>query len=546
MSFCSAVPLDLDHAPFSNSPFANAVPLVRDHCVLDLHASVGCGGHCHTSRSFAAVAEWVDGKLFCDASIAMKSLSGLRLAWLLLAACALMAPAILNGTIFLFPDSIGYYYAGDASLDSMGRLLFPQLGSTTLAPMLGREAEDGISTSRSVYYGIPFVLLYRMGGEWALALVQTLIALAAVTVAFRRLAVPSALQPLALIGVVLAGLGLFTTVAMPDFFAGLAVLALAILLTDALDEARRERWLWLLLLLLCCLTHKAIFAMIAAMTGLYALWHAVTDRRWPHLRGPLLVLLVALAGHSAVNIVVERISGQKPLQTPFALARIVGDGTAQLYLERHCPEVGFRLCDYLDRFPMTENIFLWSRDADEGIMKALPLPDRKRISAEANDLVLAAVGAYPLHQIGASLGNLVAQFWLVGVTEYAQGPRPGPNAKPALAVLLERYEASMAGHQGWPFGIASLLMKITYVGSLAVLLVALWRLAGTGWRQQPQLAIIGWIMLGLVVNAAVSGVIGGVFDRYQGRVAWLVPLVAAAALAMVRRHRTAMIDPTSC
>jgi MYXO-CTERM domain-containing protein len=103
----------------------------------------------------------------------------------------------------------------------------------------------------------------------------------------------------------------------------------------------------------------------------------------------------------------------------------------------------------------------------------------------------------------------------------------------------------MAGHDLWPFGAASMLMKFTYFGSFAVLLAALWRLAGTGWGHQPQLAIIGWIMLGLAVNAAVSGVIGGVFDRYQGRVAWLVPLIAVAALAMVRRRRTTAVGSKS-
>jgi hypothetical protein len=532
----------LDHALRSNSPSTNSAPVFRDRCDFDHSASLPWDVDCSLPRLFATDAERADKEFFCAASVAMKPLSGCRLSWLLLAASALIVPALINGTIFLFPDSIGYFYAGDASLDTIGRLLSPHDKSMTLAPLLSQEAENGISTSRSIYYGIPFVLLYRMGGEWLLALVQTLIALTAIAAAFRRLSVPTALQPLVLIGVVLAGLGFFTTVAMPDVFAGLAVLALAMLLTDAPEAAKRERWLWLLLLLVCCLTHKAIFATIAAMTGLYALWHSVTDRRWPHLRGPLAVLILALIGHSAVNFVVERISGQKPLQTPFALARIVGDGTAQLYLARRCPEVGYRLCDYVDRFPMTENTFLWSRDANEGIMNALPLPVRKRISAEATDLVLAAIVAYPLHQIGASLGNLVSQFGLVGVTEYALGPRPGPKAKPELAVLLARYEQSMAGHQKWPFNTASLVMKITYIGSFGVLLVALWRLTGTGWYQQPQIATIVWIMLGLVVNAAVSGVVGGVFDRYQGRVAWLVPLVAVAALAMIRRPATAMTD----
>jgi hypothetical protein len=470
----------------------------------------------------------------------MISLSASRLVLGLVALVALMLPALINGTAFLFPDSIGYFHAGEASLKALGQLLFGAENAGTIAErgLLDREAQDGISTSRSVYYGIPFVLLFRVGGEWALMLAQSLIVVIALAAGLRRLAVPAAMQPLALAGVVSAGLGLFTTVVLPDIFAGLAVLALAMLLPHGAVMTRRERILWLALLLACVLTHKGILAMAAAILGLYLLWHALTDRRWSQLPGVLVVLVVAMAGHTAVNIAAERLSGQKLVQTPFALARIVGDGTAERYLRARCPDAGYRLCAYTNRFPMTENVFLWSHDADRGIMQAVPLPDRQQISGEANSLVIAAVTTYPLHQISASFGNLVAQFATVGITEYALGPNPSRDASPALSGLHERYKASLAGQGLWPFHRLSQLLTVVYFVSLILLLSLLVRLGRSAWRDNPQLAIIGWALLGLVVNAAVSGVIGGVFDRYQGRVAWLVPLMAVAALAHVRRRQS--------
>jgi hypothetical protein len=373
-------------------------------------------------------------------------------------------------------------------------------------------------------------------------LAQSLIVVIALAAGLRRLAVPAAIQPLALGGVFLAGLGLFTTVILPDVFAGLAVLALAQLLPHGAAMTRRERMLWLALLLACVLSHKGILAMAAAILGLYLLWHALTDRRWSHLPGVLVVLVVAMAGHMAVNVATERLSGQKLVQTPFALARIVGDGTAERYLRARCPDAGYRLCAYTNRFPMTENVFLWSHDADRGIMQAVPLSDRQQISDEANALVIAAVSAHPLHQIDASLGNLIAQFSTVGITEYALGPNPSRSASPRLSGLLKRYEASLAGRGLWPFDALSQLMTIVYFVSLTLLLLLLVRRGRSGWRDDPQLAIIGWVLVGLVVNAAVSGVIGGVFDRYQGRVAWLVPLMAVAALAHLR-HRQIMVAP---
>jgi peptidoglycan/LPS O-acetylase OafA/YrhL len=70
-------------------------------------------------------------------------------------------------------------------------------------------------------------------------------------------------------------------------------------------------------------------------------------------------------------------------------------------------------------------------------------------------------------------------------------------------------------------------MQLIYVAALAGLLAALAMRAAKGARVTFVLAVL----VGVAVNAIVSGAISGVFDRYQGRVAWLVPLALAVLMA---------------
>jgi len=238
---------------------------------------------------------------------------------------------------------------------------------------------------------------------------------------------------------------------------------------------------------------------------------------------------------------VARLAGKPPVATPFLLAQLVGDGTATRYLADHCDEDRFVLCRYRQRLPTTANNFLWSHNPANGIMHAVPTADAEAIGREAGALSLAVIRQYPLAQLQASLGNFLRQLACVGVTEYAQGPTRGTPATPGLGSVLTGYAATPAGRGTLPFGAISLVMTATYGASLLLLAGAGWQ----AWRQggptnasaSARQAAIGWILAGVIANAAISGVIAGVFDRYQGRIAWLVPLAALTAVAMLRQRR---------
>ena len=76
----------------------------------------------------------------------------------------------------------------------------------------------------------------------------------------------------------------------------------------------------------------------------------------------------------------------------------------------------------------------------------------------------------------------------------------------------------------------------TPVAAVALLLLP-W-LGWRAWRRRdgPALALVAALIAGLLVNAALGGALSDVHDRYQSRLIWLAPMVAAM-LAMRWRSK---------
>lgn len=474
-------------------------------------------------------------------------------------------PALYNRHPLIYPDSVGYFSAGSAAIDAFlpselslsapAHAMAPGAAGNTANPRHVRppaksmkdRAADGTSTSRSPYYGAVLVVLTRLGGEWGLALVQVLISVISLLLAARHLGKPKRI-PLLLVAAatgLVAGLGIFSTTIMPDVFTGLAILALAILLTCFRSLSAVERAYWLLLLLVSCLFHKANLAASAllAMAALGYLW--MTARRDIGLAAALLgTLVLAAFGHLVVNIAVEKTSGRPPVQTPFLLARLVGDGTAIAYLKQHCPERHYRLCDFLPRMPMTENDFLWGSIPPKTVMKTASVDDQAAISAEQQDIVNGVLAEYPFTQLKVSTGNFLRQLADVGVTEYGLAVDVPPGEEPGMETILENYKTSRVAEGTMPLDGLSIVMLAAYLAGFAGLIALLLSQSRANLpRQMWEIAAV--LVAGVVINAAVSGVIAGVFDRYQGRVAWLIPFAAALLWiqAISRTRATTSVQP---
>lgn len=447
-------------------------------------------------------------------------------------------PALYNRHPILYPDSVGYFHSGSAAIEvlvpletALGGMIEGKANasSQTEPPAektIEERSEDGTSTSRSPYYGATLVVLTRIGGEWALPLAQVLLSIIALFVAARHLGRPgrSALFVICAITGLIAGLGVFSTTVMPDVFAGLAILAVAVLLAGYQAISARERLFWLGLLLVSCLFHKANLAASAVLIVLGVVYLWLTARRDLRQTGWLFgTLVVAMLGHMLVNVVVEKASGRPPIQTPFLLARLVGDGTAERYLRKHCPQAGYALCAYLPRMPMTENDFLWSSTPPKTAMKTASVETQEAISRESDAILKGVLTEFPLEQARASAGNVLRQFFDVGVKEYGLGLGGVARNVPGMESILNAYADSRIAEKTMPLALISTVMLAAYLAGFAGLgALALTKRA----LPRASLEITIFIVAGVIINAAVSGVIAGVFDRYQGRVAWLIPFVA--------------------
>ena len=459
---------------------------------------------------------------------------GMRLAAVLaLLVAALLLPGLVNRMPILYSDSVGYFHSGYAALEHVKALLDAHRGGGHVpgARLLGEQPHNTIGTARSVYYGIPFVAAYWAGGMWAVALAQVLVTAAALILAARHALDGSLRSQGFLLGIALVtGLSVFAVTAMPDLAAGLMLLGVAVILAYAPALSLLEFGFWLITILAAVLFHKAHLAILAAVVAVAAcfLWRT-------RARALLLLAAVALAGliaHAAVDFAVARLTGKPPASPPFLLARMVGDGTAEPYLRAACPSRHFATCAYLSRMPMRENDFLWSRDPVRSVMATAPAPTRDAIAAEANTIVIGAMERDPLGVAGAAIANAFRQFADVGVSEFALVPRDDVVPIRFLNYAMDRYQKSAIASGRMPLAGISLLMRAVYFAALlgAAALMLSRR------RAPPKLTFVLILFLGLVVNAAVSGAISGVFDRYQGRVAWLAAFALAALWAAPRRE----------
>lgn len=460
---------------------------------------------------------------------------------LLTAALLLLVPAFVNGAPWLFPDSVGYFRAGEATVAKIAEFLH-QPGETDLTKdlntiTLADRARDGISNARSPFYGTILVLLNGLLGDWGMVVFQSAVVVICFHFAWSRMfpAGPTLLARSAWILAIglsaLAGLAAFTGLVMPDVFTSLMLLALAMLLAG---QGNGTRIGWLLLLLAALLFHKAHLAIAILVVSLAFALQLLRRRSAVQLLPIVAVIALGGFGHWVVGAVVERLSGQPLHNPPFVLARLVADGTASLYLADVCPDSGLLLCQYRDRLPMPAHVFLWAPDPDIGLYRTLPIEKQRIVAAETVPILRGVLLHHPLAQIEASFRNVVGQLATLGVNEFRQPPVPLERMAevPPMRGLLEGWSTTRIGSNRMPLDAISVAMRVVYAAStLALLAAVVWVLrTPRPLRAQrladPRVGIVAWLMFGVLVNALVSGVLSGVFERYQGRVAWLLPVAA--------------------
>ena len=319
---------------------------------------------------------------------------------------------------------------------------------------------------------------------------------------------------------------------MPDLFSGLFVLA-GLLLILAKDRLNDVEYLFTCLVFCVAITVHTSHVLVIVLLSMALPLMPSLRRRWMCFRLPVTIWMVCVVVSIVTIVSVNsslhgRPSLTSPAAPPFLLARIVADGPGERYLRKHCPDLSFAVCAYLDVLPGSELKFLWKPD---GVMKQASPEDRARIRQEEMTIVLNTVRAYPFLQLQASMRNFIWQFFdFHRLSGFGSNETIERGARKDYPKYFESRQYQGRLHQ-------VTVGRIHLLGVIVGLFGCAYSLASRCGEQSDRFRYMCVITIfALSANAAVMGILSGPFPRYQGRMIWIVPLLALLAVGRGRRH----------
>ena len=417
-------------------------------------------------------------------------------------ALLLIAPAIWNGYPLLQYDTGGY---------------------------LARWYEGYLVPSRSTVYG-----LYLHLGEstffWANLVFQSIVTLWVMHLVLRAMGMAKSFR-LATIGLVLlltTALPWLSSMLITDIFAGLAVLALFLLVAHGDKLSTIEKVLLFAFTAFAAATHSATFGVLFGLCVAGWVIRPFAGRRLS-IAG-LIQGSAAVAVSAALLLAANyALSGQfawTPGGPGVSFGRMMQDGIVARYLNDHCDKIKLKLCPYRNELPPTADDFLWANDSIFNKLGRF-----EGMDDEMGFIALHSLAAYPLWQAEAAIAATATQLRMVGTGEGTNGWIPHTYG------IIERYlpnQVSMmraAHQQHWDINFAAINrvhIPIALI-SMALLLVivarSLWR------RHLDDLSLLAaTVSLALLGNAFLCGVISGPHDRYGARMVWIATFVVLIAL----------------
>lgn len=430
----------------------------------------------------------------------LPALSATRLA--LTAACfaLLLAPALWNGYPLLQYDTGGY---------------------------LARWYEGYLVPSRSTVFGLflhlgeglhfwPDLLLQTGCAIWVISLVLRVTGLAARP--WHRIAIVAWLS----LG---TALPLLASALLTDIFAGVAVLALYLLIYHQPDLRRGEQVGLFVLIAFAAASHSATLAVLAAVLG-FATACLPSDRR------RMAVLLSgggALATGAAMLVATNFAFSGQLAWTPggfgIAFGRMLQDGIVKHYLDEHCPNPRLKLCPYRDKLPATADEFLWNGGVFNELGRFDGLGDEMRFIA------LHSLQEYPVLQFETALaattkqlGQFASGYGMHDQIEHTYGIIRHFISKEVPSMQHARQQRGELN-----FDLINRIHVPIAFGSMLFMLGLLVRAIRSGRFDEPaRLAAI--VTVAILANAFACGALSGPHDRYGARMVWIVAFTAAIAI----------------
>ena len=434
-----------------------------------------------------------------------------KVGWMLAIAFVLLVPAIRNHYPLLYSDSGEYL-----------------LSALTRRP----------PRVRTVGYGL---WIWLTGGTltlWAPIIAQALLLAALLVrtvIALGLTAGPRTMLPLAA-ALLLTGAPWMASEAMPDVFAGAVLLALYLALAHWPHMGAATRALVCFTLVLGVATHVTMPVVVAAILVVVAIATRTRRLALPPLRTiAAAAALVALSVAALAAFNWARTSRVALTRKPsvFVVGHLVESGLAARVLADRCAVEAFALCPYQAGLTQPIDAFIW----DDSSVFYKAYHDEDALRADTRNLVRAVILHEPLALLGSIVSYGARQFITIDVFDPARSRAANRFTGSVIGFVLPHEEATMlAARQQADGGTRLRWLDPVFLGVLVVsLVVSAWQLYRAFQRGPVVLASAEglqlFIWVALAINALICANLSGVFGRYQGRLAWLLPVVVAVTFA---------------
>ncbi|MHB2208233.1 hypothetical protein [Methylobacterium sp. CM6257] len=430
--------------------------------------------------------------------------------WILIPAgmLVLLVPALLNGFPFVFQDTSDY-------------LIF--------TPRL----------YRSPFYGLFLFGFHLNRFVWAPVIAQALIGSVLIHLLVQVL--PLRNRPLTFAGLILflgafSALPWFAGFLMPDIFTAYLFLAFYLI---GFHLERFGRPLQVGLVGFACvavavhLSHLVLACGAIAVFALLSRWLRQPWRR-TCLRSAILGIPVVLTvcAYGAYNRVVFHTLAVSPAGQTFFLANLIEYGPARAYLREACPGAGYRICAQVETLPATANEFLWEAGHLDrlggfaGMSAESPVIVRATLLSRPG-AVAAMIAGNLWRALGAHAPDTDVSSAFPPYTTISEiiGLKFGPQARAA-------FQASAQMRDAVPHGLIRTVDAI--VVALAWVLAAATCMAAIARGDRALAALPLFFATCILGDTLVCATLSGVFDRYQARVMWLLPMAALLCLVALR------------
>jgi hypothetical protein len=440
----------------------------------------------------------------------------------LLGALFMAWPAFYNGFPLLYPDTMTY-------VDD-GRIVAHAIFLHQLSDYYGM---------RSFFYSLVILPLHWNVMLWPVVALQCLLTAYILWLVVRSFQPRQTIPPyfaLVLLLSLFTGMSWYASLIMPDILGPLLYLSIYLLVFAKDTLTRTERMSLYVIAWWAVTSHATHLLLAAGMCMILALLLAFARRAFrlrvrPVCEVAAIVVLAAAAQLALHGYLYGKpsLNGERP---PFLTARIIADGPGRWYLEKHCGELKWAICDHVHNLPDDPDNFLW---AANGIYQNASDDENLRLQEEEMPFVLATLRAYPREQISRSAANFWGQLTTFGFADLDASGWVLDQFASVLPRARSSYVVSRQARNALPLDLLASIQfwaVMLSLGVIAVFVPLLWR------SHSSRIAGLGVVIVSMIVaNALVTGTLSMVEDRFECRVIWLAPLLAGMCFLDWRASR---------